>query len=263
VYGFLATRRWLGFAALALVLAAVMVGLGCWQLARYHQRHAANAAIDAAARAQPVPLGQVVPAGGPVPTSAAWRRVEIIGRYDREHEILARGRTIDGGVGFEVLTPLVLGDGTALLVDRGWLPPAPGSVHTPSRVPPVPARPVRVTGRVHLSESRADDPTRVGATVQVRRIAPQRLASVLPYRLVGVYVLLDAGGPGWDPAFASIPADYQNALMNAGYVVQWWAFALITLGGFAWAARREARGPDGFDLAALDAPTDAPVSPAV
>ena len=49
MYGFLATRRWLGFAALALVLAAVMVGLGCWQLARYHQRSTANAAIDAAA----------------------------------------------------------------------------------------------------------------------------------------------------------------------------------------------------------------------
>lgn len=263
MYGFLATRRWLGFAALALVLAAVMVGLGCWQLARYHQRSTANAAIDAAARAQPVPLGQVVPAGAAAPARAAWRRVEVTGRYDRAHEILARDRTVNGDVGFEVLTPLVLGDGTAVLVDRGWLPPAPDSVHTPSREPPVPDGVVHVTGRVHLPESRADDPTTVGATTQVRRIAPDRLGSVLPYRLVGVYVLLDAGGPGGDPAFVSIPADYQNALMNAGYVVQWWAFALITLGGFGWAARREARGPDEFDLASLDESTDAPVSPAV
>lgn len=263
MYGFLATRRWLGFAALVLVLAAIMVGLGCWQLARYHQRQAANAAIDAAARAQPVPLGQVVPAGGAAPASAAWRRVEANGRYDRAHEILARDRTVNGSVGFEVLTPLVLGDGTALLVDRGWLPPAPDSVHAPSRVPPVPAGTVHVTGRVHLPESRADAPTGVGATTQVRRIAPDRLASVLPYRLVDTYLLLDAGGPGGDPAFSSIPADYQNALMNAGYVVQWWAFALVTLGGFGWAARREARGPDGFDLASLNDPSDAPVSPAV
>ena len=46
--------------------------------------------------------------------------------------------------------------------------------------------------------------------------------------------------------------------MNAGYVVQWWAFALLTLAGFGWAARRQALGPDRFEPAA-----DAPVSPAV
>jgi hypothetical protein len=86
----------------------------------------------------------------------------------------------------------------------------------------------------------------------------------VPYRLFGGYVLLDTGAPGADKAFTAIPVDYQNALLNAGYVVQWWAFALLTLGGFGWAARREARGPGEFDLASLDEePTDAPVSPAI
>ena len=46
--------------------------------------------------------------------------------------------------------------------------------------------------------------------------------------------------------------------------MQWWAFALLTLIGFGWAARREAHGADRFDLAELytDHP-DAPVSPAI
>jgi hypothetical protein len=52
--------------------------------------------------------------------------------------------------------------------------------------------------------------------------------------------------------------------MNAGYVAQWWAFAGLTLVGFGWTARREAHGPDDFDLAELytDHP-DAPVSPGI
>jgi cytochrome oxidase assembly protein ShyY1 len=190
--------------------------------------------------------------------------VTISGRYDTEHEVLARDRAVDGRVGFEVLTPLVLDDGSAVLVDRGWLPPAPDSVRAPASVPALPTGQVTVTGRLHMPESRADNPQRVDDTTQVRRIAPTRLAGVLPYRLYDGYVLLDAGQPGSNKAFTGISVDYQNAWMNAGYVVQWWAFALLTLFAFGWAARREAHGPNGFDLSVLDEDTaDAPVSPAI
>jgi cytochrome oxidase assembly protein ShyY1 len=264
VYRFLATRKWIAFSTLMVLLAAAMVGLGLWQLSRYHERAAANARIDAAGRAEPVPLGRVLAVGQAPPAGAAWTRVTVSGRYDSAHEILARDRSVNGSVGFEVLTPLVLDDGTAVLVDRGWLPPAPDSVRTPSRVPTAPTGQVTVTGRVHMPESRADQPQHVGDTTQVRRISPARLGGVLPYRLYGGYLLIDSPAPGSDKAFTAIPVDYQNALMNAGYVVQWWAFALLTLFGLVWAVRREARGPDGYDLAALDEePADAPVSPAV
>ena len=50
--------------------------------------------------------------------------VTVTGRYDPAHEILARVRTLHDNVGFEVITPLVLADGTAVLVDRGWIPAA-------------------------------------------------------------------------------------------------------------------------------------------
>jgi cytochrome oxidase assembly protein ShyY1 len=259
VYGFLATRRWIGFGLLMTLLAGVMVCLGCWQLARYHQRAAVNAQIDAASSAPPVPLEQALPAGGPVPAGSAWRHVKVGGEYDPAHQILARDRAVDGNVGFEVLTPLVLDDGTAVLVDRGWLPAARSALFTPAVIPPAPSGRVSLSGRLHLPESRPDTPRRVGGVTQVRRIAPAHLAGTLPYRLLDGYVLLDGGQPGSDRAFVAIPPDHQNALMNAGYVVQWWAFALLTLLGFGWAARREARGPDE-DLLALDDESAATVS---
>lgn len=266
MYGFLATRKWIAFGALMVLLSTVMVFLGLWQLSRYHQRSATNARITAAGRASPVPLDQVLTPGQPIPPAAAWTRVSIHGRYDREHEMLARERTVDSGVGFEVITPLVLDNGAAILVDRGWLAPAGDSVLAPSHIPAASDGEVTVTGRIHLPESRADAPQRLGGAVEVRRISPARLAQEVPYRLYDAYVLLDAGAPGADGALTPIPVDYQNALMNAGYVVQWWAFALITLGGFVWAARREALGDDDdVDLAALDEEDQpgSPIAPAI
>jgi cytochrome oxidase assembly protein ShyY1 len=249
VYRFLLTPRWLGFAALMGTLTLVMVGLGNWQLSRFHERSAINDRIDAAARAAPVPLEQVVSVGQATPAGAAWTRVSVSGRYDPQHQVLARDRSTDQGVGYEVLTPLVQPDGSAVLVDRGWVASAPS-------VPAPPVGQVTVVGRLHLPESRPDRPLTLGGQVQVRRIAPDRLS--LPYPLVDAYVLRD------EPAEAGltpIASDHENAAMNAGYVVQWWVFALLTLAGFGWAARRQARGPDEFDFHA--ALSDAPVSPAV
>jgi cytochrome oxidase assembly protein ShyY1 len=119
---------------------------------------------------------------------------------------------------------------------------------------------VTVVGRLHLPESRAGG---VDGSRQVRRIDPAKLTDAVPYPLHGGYVVLDTQQPAASTAFTTIPSDHQNSWMNAGYVVQWWAFALITLAGFVVLARREARGPDErVDWrAALDEPAT-PAKPA-
>src|SRR3954470_2947977 len=107
------------------VLAVVMVLLGLWQLDRFHLRSGINNRIDAAATATPVPLSQLLPdplggvgsAGPPPSDEITWSRVTVTGRYDAEHQILARSRTYGDTVGFEVLTPLVLPNGTAVVID--------------------------------------------------------------------------------------------------------------------------------------------------
>jgi cytochrome oxidase assembly protein ShyY1 len=246
VYRFLRSPQWIGLGLLMTLAAAAMVGLGLWQLDRYHQRSEINARIDAAG--SPRALGEAMPApvragsAGPAPgAEAAWTRVSVTGRYDPEHQILARGRTVNERVGFEVLTPLVLADGTAVLVDRGWLAPTGTGAASPPSIPPAPTGEVTVVGRVHLPESRATVPEAFGDTISVRRISPDLLASTLPYPLYGGYVTLEEQTPAADPAFVRIPPDHQNAAMNAGYVVQWWMFAALTLAGYVFLVRREAR----------------------
>jgi cytochrome oxidase assembly protein ShyY1 len=252
VYRFLLTRQWLGFAALMVLLSAAMVGLGFWQLHRYHERSAVNARVAAASRAEPVALDRVLRVGQAPTEAQAWTRVVVAGRYDPAHEIIVRGRTVDGSVGFEVLTPLVREDGSAVLVDRGWVAPAPGGAIARPVVPPAPTGPVTVTGRVHLPESGATAAR--GNPLEVRRISPAKLTAAVPHPLYGGYVLLDEQQP---PAsgFTAIPSEHQNSWQNAGYVVQWWGFAVLTLGAFVWAARREAHPPGDRDEDFAGTPT--------
>ncbi|GAA4263410.1 SURF1 family cytochrome oxidase biogenesis protein [Dactylosporangium darangshiense] len=260
VYRFLATPRWLGYAALTVAAATVMVLLGLWQLDRYHQRAEINARIDAGTSATPVPLTSVVdaPTGaagtvGPLPAEhTEWTRVTVTGRYDPAHEILVRGRTVEGAVGFEVLTPLVLSDGTAVLVDRGWVRPASSGALTAPDVPPAPTGSVTVAGRLRPPESRGGRPQEVNGHAEIRRITPSAIATAVPYALFDAYVSSDEPAAG----LTAVPAEKQNALQNAGYVLQWWLFAAMTLYGYVYLARREARGPAPANL--LDEEPDDP-----
>src|SRR5439155_24025443 len=130
----------------------------------------------------------------------------------------------------------------AVLVGRGFLPAPPGGARAEPDVPAAPTGPVTVLGRVRRPESAADAPrTAPDGRPQVRRIAPGRIAGAVPYPLYGGYVTLDSQTPPADRRFVAIPPDHENALQNAGYVVQWWAFAALTLFGYAYLAWREAK----------------------
>jgi cytochrome oxidase assembly protein ShyY1 len=252
VYRFLLTPRWIGGALLAVAAAAVMVKLGDWQLHRYTERSSINARIDAADSVRAVPLTSVLAAPTAAGTSGsspgkrlAWTKVTVSGRYDPSHEIQARGRTVDGDVGFEIVTPLVLADGTAVFIDRGWVPaPAGGAVAAPA-VPPAPTGDVTVVGQVHLSESRPAPIEHRDGRLDTRRIAVPRLAHEMPYPVYGAYVLLTSQTPAADPAFTRIPIDHEDSWQNAGYTVQWWLFAGMALFAYGWMARKEAQTRSG------------------
>jgi cytochrome oxidase assembly protein ShyY1 len=103
-------------------------------------------------------------------------------------------------------------------------------------VPAPPTGEVTVTGPIRQPESSADKPVRN----TVRRISPGTLN--LPYPVYGGYVMLNEQAPAADSRLVAVPASHENAWQNAGYVVQWWAFAAMTLYGYVYLARREARG---------------------
>jgi cytochrome oxidase assembly protein ShyY1 len=269
VYRFLLTPRWLGAAALAVAAAVIMVMLGNWQLHRYEERTAINDRIDAADSVQAVPLTSILA----VPTAAgaaadspskrlAWTKVTVSGRYDPTHEVQARGRTVGGDVGFEIVTPLVLTDGTTVLVDRGWVPaPASGALAAPT-VPAAPTGDVMVVGQLHLSESRPTAIEHRDGRLDTRRISVPRLAHEMPYPVYGAYVLLTSQTPANDLAFTPIPIDHENSWQNGGYAVQWWLFACMALFAYGFQARKEAQARSAMPGEGPAEPTPAGDPPA-
>ncbi|WP_051801512.1 SURF1 family protein [Actinocatenispora sera] len=243
----LRTPRWLLFGLLAIALAVGMVFLGVWQLHRYQLRASINDRIDRHAAAAPVAgTDRILPAGRSPSDTDEYLRVRLIGRYDPAHQMLARVRTVNGNVGYEILTPLRRADGTAVLVDRGWLPPADPDGAADPKVPAAPGGEVTVVGQVRLPESGGSGPTRRNGHVEVRRIDPRLLASAVPYPIAGGYVTATSQTPALSPRFVPIPIDHQNAAMNLSYILQWWLFSGMALVGFVLLMRWESRKRAGL-----------------
>ena len=117
--------EWRDRAALvgALLVAAVCVRLGVWQLDRLRQRRARNAAVLAVRTEPPIAVTAALSAD-----SARDRRLTARGVYDYTRERLWHARSYEGVPGVDLVTPLRLPDGAAVLVDRGWAP-SPDAYH--------------------------------------------------------------------------------------------------------------------------------------
>ncbi len=223
----LLTPRWLGLIAITIVASVIMIFLGRWQWGRYELRTAINDRIDASATSAPVPLAGDTP---------EWTRVSVSGQYDAGQEILIRNRTLDGQVGFEILTPLVQSSGEAVLVDRGWVPPSPAGLTAPPSFSEAPTGLTTIIGRVRTAERGGNVQVRNGH-LEARRVDVASLATKLPYPIAKMYVLADDQSTDLTP----IPSERENNWLNLSYAVQWWLFSAGVWVGLYYLARREQR----------------------
>lgn len=103
-----------------LVVLAILLSLGTWQVQRLYWKEALIAELADRIHQPPVPLAdmEALKAGG---GDVDYRPMQATGRFDhtRERHFLA---TWQGQSGFDVYTPLVLADGRNLLVNRGFVP---------------------------------------------------------------------------------------------------------------------------------------------
>ncbi|WP_444962086.1 SURF1 family cytochrome oxidase biogenesis protein [Nocardiopsis sp. M1B1] len=237
------SQRMLAFHALVLVLVPSFVWLGFWQLDRAGQRGAAVDLQQSNLAADPVPVAELSRVGEDVDPDDRWRTVEATGTWDTEHEILLRNRDGSGGVGFHVLTPLVTEEGTAVLVNRGWVERGETALDQPE-VPPAQEGSVEVAGRLHYSETEENTGLRNRDDLpegQLMMVDVDRIAADLPYPVYGGYVDLTRQDPMPEAAPEPVVLHEEDAGMSASYAVQWWVFAVVAVGGWVFLVRREIR----------------------
>ncbi|MBF8191941.1 SURF1 family protein [Nonomuraea sp. K274] len=243
MYRFLLTPRWLALHVVVLLVIPAFVFLGRWQFGRFEERSANSDRVTANIEAAPVPLESLAAPGRQVREDDRFRTVTVAGTYDPAHALLVRRRPQNGLPGFYVLTPLVTGDGAAVIVNRGWVPVG-ATADTAPEVPPPPTGQVNVTGRLRPTETEESSGLRDRPGLpagQVLLIDAGKIGQGLPYQVVGGYVELTGQRPQPQAAPEPVPQPDVGAGggLNLAYGIQWWLFIAIAIGGWIMLIRRE------------------------
>ncbi len=235
-------RYWVLALLAVVVLSAIFVRLGFWQFHRYESKLARNDLIQTNYDAVPVPLAQVLPApSAGLDRTHTWTPVRVQGSYLGDQQTLVRNRPLDGSVGFEVLTPLRLADGSVIVVDRGWVPVGAGA-DAPDAVPAAPAGTVQVVVRLRPGEPSVDREPPPGQQLRIdlTRIGGQ-LDAPVGTRLYQAYGVLTEQAPAPPAGITLLPPPNQSLGVNLPYAVQWWGFAIAAYVILAHYMLREAR----------------------
>jgi len=224
------------FVVIAVLLAALFVRLGLWQLDRRHERQARNALITARLDSAEVDVA-ALPRDS---ATARFRRVRVTGIADYEHELIYAARSYRGSPGVNFLTPIrIAGKDTAVIVNRGW-------VYAPDGVTVDEAK---WRERDSTFTGYAEElPSTAGASYATRprviaRLSYDAVSKAVPYPVAPVYVVV-LGDSAIAPdrlARLTVPPLGEGPHLN--YAIQWFAFALIALAGAGVVVKQSREDP--------------------
>ncbi|MFJ2756627.1 SURF1 family protein [Nocardioides sp. NPDC087217] len=260
-FRFLLSRRWAGFTVFVLILAYGTWWLGQWQFDRLEDRKASNQIVRVNEHAEPAPVSDVLAPGQKVAEKDEWRRVTATGTYAVDDTIIWRYRTPDDAKGVDIVVPLVLADGSAVLVDRGWLQTE--SQDEFEDLPAPPSGEVTITGWVRADGTGdSTDVAQVDGYHATRALSSTQVAKVVDEPLLTGWLHLDSESP--EPATQLRQADLPE-LDNGPhffYGLQWWFFGVLAIAGFFYlmyderrTQRQDAPAQDD-DTADSDEPAD-------
>jgi surfeit locus 1 family protein len=222
-------RAWVLLGA-AIVGAALTFRLGVWQLDRAAQKVALQQALDTRRALPPLPAAELA-------TDAAGaaaqhhRRVALEGRWLPDATVYLENRQMHGQPGFFVLTPLALADGSAVLVQRGWLPRDPAD-RTRVQAPALPAGAVRVEGRIAPGPSRLYEFDAAASGPIRQNLELSAYAREIRVPLRPLSLLQEA--PGGDGLLRDWSAPAADVHKHYGYAFQWFALAALITGLYVW-----------------------------
>jgi surfeit locus 1 family protein len=216
--------RLLPFIAM-LVVAAIGISLGQWQLRRATEKEAIEQRINEREKEPPLRLeGSAASAADA--DALEFRQVTVRGEFLPDWTIYLDNRPYQGKPGFHVLTPLkIAGSGRHILIVRGWIA---RDVADRSRIPAIatPAGVVEVRGSVRRHAGRLlqlgqPAPLKPGAIVQNLDAAQLAQASGLDIEPFIVEQTSEAG----DGLVRDWPRPSLGIDRHLGYAFQWFALA--------------------------------------
>ena len=214
------------------VLVALFAGLGAWQVSRGFEKRIEHQVFADETGITTWHDGMDI---------TPYQRLQLTGTYDNEHQVLLDNIIVNSRNGYYVITPLRgSGEGSVLLVNRGWIERTNEPFNTSS--PSVPAEWVTVRGRVGSlprAGMKMGDAFTPGDNWPKSAVYPsyEEMAAALGTDLQSFVLLLDQeeehgfsrqwtpGGFGPDKHF--------------GYALQWFAMAAVLSGLLIWNYRKK------------------------
>jgi cytochrome oxidase assembly protein ShyY1 len=150
----------------------------------------------------------------------------------------------DGQGGYDILTPLVLDDGTAVIVDRGWVERSQVDSGRSDLTPP--SGPVTVRGTLGTTSPLQPDDTvdERNGRLALPRVDVDRIRRDATHDLRNVYLTAQSQDPAPANNVPALPTPPPSDDVNhLEYAFQWFAFALIPLIGWPIVLWRISRKP--------------------
>ena len=223
----------------ALLTAGLTMRLGLWQLDRAAQKTALQTTLDAR-RDLPTLSSQELPSEASGLAAALHRRIRLQGVWLPEHTIYLENRQMQGRPGFFAVTPLALPDGTAVLVQRGWLPrdlrdrtrvqaPAlpPGPVELLARIAPPPAR-------LYDFDAASEGPIRQNLDVAAFALETRLKLRPLSVLELEETAVVSRQAPNPDRLLRDWPFPAAEVHKHHGYAFQWFALSALTIILYVW-----------------------------
>jgi surfeit locus 1 family protein len=216
------TPNWL-MIILATLFIALFLRLGFWQIQRAEEKTKMIVAEEALAKQEPVKWdsGQKSP--------MQYQRIKLEGHY-LNNVFLLDNQHYQHQFGYDVFSPLVLGDGSLVMVDRGWVPgyvtnPSLPKIQTPNGL-------IQFHGSVYFPSK---NQWILGPSLEVKEdkiiilelIDAKMLSHLLQKKVYPFIIRLDkkdAYGFVREWAIVSMPPQRHLA-----YALQWFVMALVIL----------------------------------
>jgi surfeit locus 1 family protein len=244
-YRFALRPKWIVSHIFVLCLVVAMISAGFWQLRRLDEKQARNERIESRTSQPVVPVEDLMTVGDTdAVADVEYRRVEAVGTYLLDEQVLVRSRSYEGAPGSWVVAPLQLDDGTVVAVNRGWISNSGQLTEVPDAYDR-PTGAVTVVGMVRRPETKgrigATDPAE-GELADLARLDVARLDQQVDGDLLPGYVQLESQDPALtaeDPT--PVPREPLDEGPHLNYAVQWFIFTTVAIVGYPLILRRRAR----------------------
>lgn len=209
------------------VVVALGIALGNWQVRRAGEKTALQAQLTERSRQAPLVL-----TGGTSAVPQAFRRVSVRGQFVPGFPVFLDNRPYQGRAGYVLVMPFKIeGADQYVLVARGWLPRAPGAVgQLPAYQTPAGLTTLEGIIRLemdHVMQLGTAPPLAPNAMVQNLSVADVARASNLP--LLPFFIAQSGPQQPGDTLVRDWPAPALGVEKHRGYAFQWYALATMAV----------------------------------